>query len=175
MEILILIMIALLGTLNLARFTPSEPSNAPIHWLKINVGDALNLKIHHVLVGTAKDFSEGLKLAVPRNMLEKRPNSVVAKVMLEEKYTTPDGYVTDEILILQSSAVNDLLTILIAKEKARKKADRWYVEDAEIDGTKSEYDSWQPETDTHMEIIVSHLPLNTAGSRTAYEVLEVEE
>lgn len=174
MEIILIIMIALIASLNLARFTPSEPSNAPIHWLKINVGDALNLKIHHVLVGTAQDFSEGLKLAVPRNMLQNRPNSVVAKVMLEEKYTTPDGYVTDEILILQSSAVNDLLTILMSKEKARKKADRWTCEEAELDGTKSEYDSWVPEAD-YMEIIVSHLPLNTAGSRTAYEVLEVEE
>lgn len=170
MEIILIIMIALIASLNLARFTRSEPPNAPIHWLKINVGDALNLNIHHVLIGTAIDFSEVLKLAVPRNMIENRPNSIVAKIMLEEKITTPNGNQVDEILMLQSSAVNDLLGILEVREKARKKAKKWVCEEV------NQFDSWTcSDNDSSMEIIASHLPLNTAGSRTAYEVLEVEE
>jgi hypothetical protein len=65
--------------------------------------------------------------------------------------------------------VNDLLGILEVREKARKKADKWVCDEA------NQFDAWTAQSDDGMEIIVSHLPLNTAGSRTAYEVLEVDE
>lgn len=170
MEIILIIMIALIASLNLARFTRSEPPNAPIHWLKISLGDARSLNIHHVLIGTAIDFSEVLKLAVPRNMIENRPNSIVAKIMLEDKITTPNGNQVDEILMLQSSAVNDLLGILEGREKARKKVKKWVCEEV------NQFDSWTcSDNDSSMEISVAHLPLNSAGSRSAYEVLEVDE
>ncbi|MHA1170311.1 MAG: hypothetical protein ACTSRU_20990, partial [Candidatus Hodarchaeales archaeon] len=122
MNIMIMIMITLFAIANMARFTRNEPKNAPIHWLKIPVGGIVEVTIEHVLVGTARDFAEVMKFALPKNMLEHRPDTIVAKVI-----TTIDGKLGDEkgeFMILQSSAVNDLLGLMEEWQKLSKAA-KW--------------------------------------------------
>ena len=150
----------------MARFTRNEPKNAPIHWLKIPVGGIVNVTIEHVLVGTAKDFAEVMKYSLPNNMLEHRPNTVVAKVL-----TTIDGKLggeKGEFLILQSSAVNDLLGLMEEWQSLSKTA-KW--ECTEVD----QFDAWKGPTGSKKgpkEIQIQHVALHSDGSRTAYDVVE---
>lgn len=162
---IILIMITLFSILNMARFTRNEPKNAPIHWLKIPVGEVEAVTIEHVLVGTAKDFSEVMKYAVPQNMLLHRPDTVIAKIL-----TTIDGKLGDkgEFLMLQSSAVNDLLG-LMEEWQGLSKTKQWTCD--EVD----QFDAWKGQTGSKhgpKTIQIQHVPLHQDGSRTAYDVVE---
>tara|TARA_B100001029_G_C15043861_1_gene445637 strand:+ start:1374 stop:1883 length:510 start_codon:yes stop_codon:yes gene_type:complete len=168
MNIEIIILITIFALVNMARFTRNEPPNAPIHWLKIPIGDSIDMTIEHVLVGTAKDFSEVLKLAIPNNMLEHRPDTVIAKILLDQQITLPDGKIIGELLMLQSSAVNDLLGLMEEWQKDSK-TKKWNCKETD------EFDSWNGPAGSKnktRKLIVSHFPLHSNGSRTSYEVLE---
>lgn len=165
MNIEIGIMIALFIILNMARFTRTEPPNAPIHWLKVELGNSIRIPFSSIMVGIAKDFNESLKLALPQNMLEHRPNTVVAKITLPEAMMIGKQMV-DEFMILQSSATNEILGLLEdwAKDKGNAK---WKCEEV------MQFDTWSSKNLRTIEI--THEPVNTAGSRTAYGVVEVTE
>ncbi|MHA1170308.1 MAG: hypothetical protein ACTSRU_20975, partial [Candidatus Hodarchaeales archaeon] len=104
--------------------------------------------------------------ALPKNMLEHRPDTIVAKVI-----TTIDGQLGDEkceFMILQSSAVNDLLGLMEEWQKLSKAA-KW--ECKEID----QFDAWSGPTASNKgpkKIQMQHVQMFSDGSRTAYDVVE---
>lgn len=152
-------------SLALARFLPKEPPKAPVHWLKLELTETVRIFIDNVTIGTAKDFSELMNLAMPQKLLENRPDTVLALIKLSSAEKAAWSKDVEEILVLQSSWVNEFLAIALEWEKTKK----WKcleLKDFDV------FDHW-----TGPEILTEsvHYPVNNNGSRTAYGLREVEE
>lgn len=161
------VMIAVAAIVLLARFGPAPKTNAPIHWLKLAMTENVTMKVESVVVGLAQDFDAVQKIAVPNSILEHRPESILARITISDASWKHDA---DDVLVLQKSAVNDLLYILDDKQqKGVKKAEKWSCTE---DGC---FDIWTPVSGPSgvLSVDICHAPLNSQGSRSAYTVEEV--
>lgn len=163
------VMMAVIAVMLLARFGPAPKTNAPIHWLKLQMTENVKMKIESVTVGLAQDFDAVAKIAVPNSILEHRPETILARIAISDADWKNDA---DDILVLQKSAVNDLLHILDEKAaKGVKKGEKWSCTEAGC------FDIWTPISgmDGVISVDICHAPLNSAGSRSAYTVEEVTD
>ena len=153
----------------LARFGPAPKTNAPIHWLRLDLGDTVKMTIESITIGLAQDFDAVSKLAIPASILEHRPETILARIAFIGADWKHD---CTEMLMLQKSGVNDLLHILDERsQKGVKKALKWTCTEAGC------FDIWTPAEGPKgvMPVAICHEPLNSAGSRSAYSVEEVQE
>lgn len=163
------VMIAIAAIVLLARFGPAPKTNAPIHWLKLAMGDNVTMKVESITVGLAQDFDAVSKVSVPSSILEHRPETILARIAISGASWKHDA---DDVLVLQKSAVNDFLHILDDKSgKGVKKAEKWSCTEAGC------FDIWTPVSgmDGVISVDICHAPLNSAGSRSAYTVEEVTD
>jgi len=161
------VMIAVVAIMLLARFGPAPKTNAPIHWLKLAMTENVTMKVHSITVGLAQDFDSVAKVAIPNSILEHRPETILARMTIADASWKHDA---EDVLVLQKSAVNDFLHILDEKSrKGVKKAEQWSCTEAGC------FDIWTPVSgmDGVLSVDICHAPLNSAGSRSAYTVEEV--
>ena len=158
------VMIAIAAIVLLARFGPAPKTNAPIHWMKLQMGESVSMAIESVTVGLAQDFDAVQKVAIPASILEHRPETILARITFVDASWKHD---CTEFLMLQKSGVNDLLHILDERsQKGVKKALKWTCVE---DGC---FDIWTP-IEGLINAEITHEPLNSQGSRSAYSVEEV--
>lgn len=161
------VMMAVIAVMLLARFGPAPKTNAPIHWLKLAMTENVKMDIHSITVGLAQDFDAVSKVAVPNSILEHRPESILARLTIANADWKHEAR---DILVLQKSAVNDLLHILNDKiGKSVKKDVKWSCTETGC------FDIWTPVSglDGVITVDICHAPLNSQGSRSAYTVEEV--
>ena len=163
------VVIAVLAVALLARFGPAPKTNAPIHWLRLEMGDSVKMTIESITIGLAQDFDAVSKLAIPASILEHRPETILARINFIGADWKHDA---TEMLMLQKSGCNDLLHILDERsQKGVKKAQKWTCVE---DGC---FDIWTPADGPKgmLSVMIEHEPLNSQGSRSAYSVTEVDE